>query len=94
VQVFSWKAAEEKTGQLGMWTGWRDAGFFGQRRDSLGDRLSRSFMHVRIHDRGALSWFQLGRALGLSGSGAAQAARIVNVGRCLAVVMHEVILRV
>jgi hypothetical protein len=35
--------------------------------------------------------FQLGRVLVLSGIGAAQAARIVNVGRCLAVVMHEVI---
>lgn len=48
-------------------------------------------MRVRIHDRGSLSWFQLGRVLVLSGIGAAQAARIVNVGRCLAVVMHEVI---
>jgi hypothetical protein len=33
-------------------------------------------------------------ALDLSGSGAAQAARIVNVGRVLGGVMHEVILRV
>jgi hypothetical protein len=41
-------------------------------------------MHVRIHDRGALSWFPLGPGLGFAGIGAAQAARIVNVGRCLA----------
>lgn len=34
---------------------------------------------------------QFGRGLGFVGIGAAQAARIVNVGRCLAGVMHEVI---
>jgi hypothetical protein len=92
---FQLEGRGRETGQLGMWARSRDAGFSNQRRDSLGDRLSRSFMRVRIHDRGALSWFQLGRALGFSGSGCCSGCENRQRGEgAWRASLHEVILRV